>query len=126
MKSGICVIRGLCNRVSGDHRIVYQEKKVYMSDNHREWVLARDSMNRELKALGFPEELGNEIAKNLGSPKAILRMTAYLQYVKPKSAELVVDEMLAICSEIAAWKEKKKSEEANARYNEILNYGLDT
>lgn len=97
-----------------------------MSDIKSEWVLARDGMNRELKALGFPEELGNEIAKNLGSPKAILRMTAYLQYVKPKSAELVVDEMLAICSEIAAWKEKKRSEEANARYNEILNYGLDT
>ena len=34
--------------------------------------------------------------------------------------------MLAICSEIAAWKEKKGSEEANARYNEMLYYGLDT
>ncbi len=38
--------------------------------------------------------------------------------------ELIVDEMLAICSEIDAWKEKKASEEANARYNEMLNYGL--
>ena len=38
--------------------------------------------------------------------------------------ELVVDEMLAIRSEIDAWKEKKASEKANARYNEVLNYGL--
>ena len=38
---------------------------------------------------------------------------------------LVVDEMLAIRSEIDAWREKKASQEANARYNEILYYGLD-
>ena len=36
----------------------------------------------------------------------------------------VIYEMLAIRSEIDAWKEKKASEEANARYNEILYYGL--
>lgn len=32
--------------------------------------------------------------------------------------------MLAICSDIDRWKDKKVSEEANARYNEILCYGL--
>lgn len=32
--------------------------------------------------------------------------------------------MLAICSEIDAWRDKKASEEANARYNEMLYYGL--
>ena len=52
------------------------------------------------------------------------RMISYLNYVKPKTEELVVDEMLAIKSEIDAWKEKKASEEANARYNEMLYYGL--
>ena len=36
----------------------------------------------------------------------------------------VWDEMLAICSEIDAWRDKKASEEANARYNEMLYYGL--
>jgi len=35
------------------------------------------------------------------------------------------DEALAIASEIAAWKEKKASEEANERYNEVLNFGFD-
>ena len=79
---------------------------------------------RAVESLGFPAELGEAIAKYLGSPKAMERMIAYLHYVKPESEELVVDEMIAIRSEIDAWREKKASEEANARYNEMLYYGL--
>ena len=90
----------------------------------QEWSRSRDELVSAVTRLGFPQELGFEIAKNLGSPKAMSRMVSYLQEVKPKSVELVVDEMLAICSEIAAWKEKKASKEANARYNEMLYYGL--
>ena len=90
----------------------------------QEWSRSRDELVSAVTRLGFPQELGFEIAKNLGSPKAMSRMVSYLQEVKPKSVELVVDEMLAICSEIAAWKKKKASEEANARYNEMLYYGL--
>jgi hypothetical protein len=41
--------------------------------------------------------------------------------VKPTKVELVVDEMLAICSDIQSWRDKKASEEANANYNEWLN-----
>jgi len=66
------------------------------------------------------------VAKHLGSPKAMERMIAYLENVKPRREDLLVDEMLAIRSEVDAWREKKASEEANARYNEILNYGLGT
>ncbi len=69
-----------------------------MTDNQREWIRARDELVREIKALGFPEELGSQIAKQLGSPKAMSRMMGYLVNVKPRSAELIVDEMLAICS----------------------------
>ena len=79
---------------------------------------------QSVERLGFPAELGEAIAKHLGSPKSMERMISYLDYVKPKSAELIVDEMLAIRSEIDAWKDKKASEEANARYNEMLYYGL--
>ena len=50
----------------------------------------------------------------------------YLVNVRSKSAELIVDEMLAICSDIDRWRDKKASEEANAKYNEILCYGLNT
>ena len=95
-----------------------------MTDHRREWARSKEQLVSAAKLLGFPSELGEQIAKQLGSPKAMDRMTAYLNYEKPKSVELVVDEMLAICSEIEAWREKKASEEANARYNEILYYGF--
>ncbi len=88
-----------------------------------EWTSARDEMISALVELGHPRELGNEIAKNLESPKAMRRMTAYLRYVKPRKAELVVDEMLAIRSEILSWREKKASEVANEVYNDYLEYG---
>ena len=99
-------------------------KRGDMTTNQYEWTKARDELVDAVKQLGFPEELGTEIAKNLGSLKAMSRMMGYLSHVKPKSAELIVDEMLAICSEIAAWKEKKAGEEANANYNGILHNGL--
>ena len=91
-------------------------------DNRREWARGRDQLVSAIRNLGFPEELGEQIAKQLGSPKAMDRMMGYLYNVKPKSAELIVDEMLAICSEIDAWREKKASEEANASYNEMLYF----
>lgn len=95
-----------------------------MTKEQRLWARTRDDLVRTIESLGFPAELGDMIAKHLGSPKAIERMTAYLYYEKPKSEELIVDEMLAIRSEIDAWREKKASEEANARYNEMQYYGL--
>ena len=73
--------------------------------NYRyEWARARDELVRNIMKLGFPAELGEQIAQNLGSPKAMERMNAYLYYVKPRSAELIVDEMLAICSVLAQQK----------------------
>ena len=89
-----------------------------------EWIRTKDRLVQTIVRLGFREELGLAIAKNLGSPKAMERMISYLVNVKPKTEELVVDEMLAICSEIDAWRKKKASEEANARYNEMLYFGL--
>lgn len=95
-----------------------------MPDGRKQWTRSRSDLVRALGHLGFPEELGDAIARHLGSPKAIDRMTAYLHYEKPKSVEIVVDEMLAIRSEIDAWREKKASQKANAAYNELLCYGL--
>jgi len=89
-----------------------------------EWNKTKDRLVEEVASLGFPKELGEMVAKNLGSPKAMERMISYLSYVKPNTAELIVDEMLAICSDIDAWRDKKESLEANAKYNEILNNGL--
>ena len=92
----------------------------------KEWDHSRDRLVTAIVRLGFPEELGDQVARQLGSPKAMERMLGYLYNVKPRSAELVVDEMLAIMSDIDRWKDKKAAEEANARYNEILYYGLNT
>lgn len=96
----------------------------YHPDPREIWARSRDKLVRTLASLGFPQELGDVVAKHLGSPKAIDRMTAYLLNVKPKKVELVVDEMLSIRNEIDAWKRKKKAEEANAAYNELLLYGF--
>lgn len=95
-----------------------------MVTNQMIWKRTKDDLVAAVKRLGFPAELGEAVAKHLGSPKAMERMISYLSYVKPRSEELIVDEMLAIRSEIDAWRDKKAAEEANAAYNEMLYYGL--
>ena len=89
------------------------------------WEQSRDSLVSTVIRLGFPAELGHLIARHLGSPKAIDRMTTYLEYEKPSDERMIVDEMLAISAEIEAWREKKEGQESNAAYNELLNYGLE-
>ena len=95
-----------------------------MTPEQIQWSKARDELVRVIKSLGFPAELGEAAASLLGSPKAMERLTSYLHYVKPKTEELVADEMLAIRGEIDDWKNKKASEEAIARYNELIYCGL--
>ncbi len=92
---------------------------------NNDWLFSCDELVREVVSLGFPAELGELIARHLGSPKAIDRMTAYLRYEQPKDANTVVDEMLAIRAEIDAWKEKKIGIESNVLYNDFLYYGLE-
>ena len=38
-----------------------------MTDNHMEWARSRDELIAAVKKLGFPEDLGLQIAKELGS-----------------------------------------------------------
>ena len=94
-----------------------QEKRI--------WTSRKNELVDAVVRLGFRRELGEAVAKNLGSPKAMGRMISYLQNVRPKTEELVVDEMLAICSEIEAWRQKKAGEAANASYNEMLLEDFD-
>ena len=95
------------------------------SDSRILWEQSRDALVSIIVSLGFPAELGEMIARHLGSPKAIDRMTAYLQYERPEDDRIIVDEMLAISDEIEAWREKKESRESNTAYNELLYHGLD-
>ena len=92
-----------------------------MTSSQYEWTLARDRLVRAVAALGFPAELGELCARQLGSPKAIDRLTSYVHQEKPGSEEMLVDEMLAIYEQIKTWREKKKSEEAQWRYSMWLN-----
>ena len=54
------------------------------------------------------------------------RMIGYLHHAKPRSAEEIADEMLAIMSDRERWIKKKEAEQANAKYNELLYYGLSS
>ncbi|MBR6873353.1 MAG: hypothetical protein IKN17_07605 [Ruminococcus sp.] len=95
-------------------------------ESKKNWSQTRNDLITSLVSLGYPAELGNIIAEHIGSPKGIERMISYLNYVRPERVELIVDEMLAIKSDIDRWREKKECEQANIAYNNVLNYGLGT
>ena len=90
------------------------------------WKEAYRELIDTIVRMGYPEEFGRAIAKNLGSEKTMRRMTAYLHHAKPRSAEEIADEMLAIMSDRERWIKKKEAEQANAKYNELLYYGLSS
>ena len=93
-----------------------------MTPNQHLWAQARDRLVAAVTAQGFSAELAELMAKQLGSPKAIDRMVSYIRQAHPRTEEMLVDEMLAICAEIETWQQKKESQEAQARYNSWLYY----
>ena len=92
-----------------------------MTPNQRIWAFSRDQLAKAAASLGYPEELADLLAKQLKSPRAIDRMTTYLYQAHPKCLETIVDEMLAICAEMDAWRERKESRDAQESYNAWLN-----
>ena len=92
-----------------------------MTPNQRLWALSRDQLAVAVAALGYPEELADMLAKQLKSPRAIDRMTSYIRQAHPRTLEMIMDETLAICAEIDAWREKKESREAQESYNAWLD-----
>ena len=92
-----------------------------MTKNQRIWKISRDRLARAVSSLGYPEEFADLLARQLGSPGGIDRLASYLDQAKPRTVETIIDEMLAIRSDIDAWREKKESREAQARYNSWLN-----
>ena len=91
-----------------------------MTANQKLWAQARDRLVSAVVSLGFTAELADLMARQLGSPKAIDRMTSYIHQAHPRTEEMLVDEMLAICEEINTWREKKASQEAQEKYNAYL------
>ena len=90
----------------------------------RVWARERDELRKASAELGYPEELADLLAGELGSPRSISRMTGYMRQARPHSLEMIMDEMLAIRGEADTWREKKKSQEAQSIYNSILFYGV--
>ena len=88
--------------------------------NRSERSMAKSDLCREVLSLGFPREFADLLAKELGSPRAIGRMTAYLRSAKPRSVEMIADEMLVIAAEAQTWRERKESQEAQASYTAYL------
>ena len=70
---------------------------------------ARDRLVGAVTGLGLSESLANLLARELGSPKAIVQMARCVHRAHPNSEEILVDEMLAIKAEIDAWREKRKA-----------------
>ena len=93
-----------------------------MTEDQRIWAQSRSELVQAVASLGYPAELADLMARELKSPKAIDRMASYVRQVRPQSEEMLVDEMLAICADINAWREKKESQEAQAKYNARLFY----
>ena len=93
-----------------------------MTPNQYLWAQAKDRLVAAVTRLGYSAELAELMARELGSPKTIDRMTAYIRQVHPRTEEMLVDEMLAIKGEIDAWRAKKEAEEAQASYNARLYY----
>ena len=91
-----------------------------MTPNQQLWSAARKRLARSAAELGYPEELADLLARELGSPKAIDRLASYLAQARPGTLEEIVEEMLAIRSEIEAWREKKENQAAQAGYSAWL------
>ena len=64
------------------------------------------------------------MARQLGSPRAIDRMTSYIYQARPRTEEMLVDEMLAILSDRDAIIQKKEMEHAQSVLNDIYENGL--
>ena len=59
-----------------------------MTPDQREWSRTRDELADAVASLGLPKELGDAMAKNLGSPKAMRRMIAYVINIKREQHRL--------------------------------------
>ena len=74
---------------------------------------------------GYHEELCDLITKNLNTDFTAARMIGYLCQYSHLPEEEVVDEMLAILSDRNAIIRKKETEEAQAKINEMYEWGLE-
>lgn len=78
---------------------------------------------RVLLDRGYPEPFCDQITKNLNTDWTARRMLGYLSHYQKLPMEEVADEMLSILADRNRIMEKKRMEEVNAKWNEIMEEG---
>lgn len=86
-----------------------------------EWGAARDELVGACRLAGLPDEFGLALARYLGSPAMMGRMSAYLRGVRPRSLEEAADEAVSLVDERERWAREERSAEATAAYTAWLN-----
>ena len=74
---------------------------------------------------GYPETLCELITRNLNTDYTASRMIGYLSHYSYLPELEVVDEMLAILSDRNTIIQKKETENAQSKLNELYYFGLD-
>lgn len=74
---------------------------------------------------GYPEQLCDLVTRNLNTDYTATRMIGYLSHYSELPDVEIVDEMLAILSDRNAMMQKKEMKHAQAKINEIYEFGLD-
>ena len=69
---------------------------------------------------GYPEPFCDEVTRNLNTDWTAQRMIGYLSHYEKLRLEDVADEVLAILSDRNRIMDKKETEAANARWNEMM------
>ena len=69
---------------------------------------------------GYPEVFCDEVTKNLNTDWPAQRMIGYLSHYQKLRLEDIADEVLAILNDRNRIMDKKATEEANIRWNEIM------
>ena len=92
-----------------------------MTEAQRTWAEAKRELARSVRDLGYPADLADLLARQLKSPRAMERMARYLSAAKPRSMEMIVDEMLAIAADQETWKKRIEAREAQAGITAWLN-----
>lgn len=94
------------------------------NNNMKERTELSMQLYKMLLQRGYQEELCDAITKNLNTDYTATRMIGYLCQYSYLPEEQLVDEMLAILSDRATLIKKKETEQAQAKINEIYEYGL--
>lgn len=69
---------------------------------------------------GYPQPFCEEVTRNLNTDWTANRMIGYLSHYQTLRLEDIADELLAILSDRNRIIDKKRTEEANARWNEMM------